>query len=408
MENKINLKSCLWRIVLLILVFIFGIMALNYFEYRRYMVNYNQKLNQILTEVKVTYPEVTEAELVEIINSSLQEKPDESWIQSFGIDVRKDALILQNEKDLVGFQGMFVLWCILSTMAIAVVFLRYNQKKDEELAKITRYIEEINQKNYKLEIDDMSEDELSILKTEIYKTTVMLKEVAEHSTKAKNDLKESLSDISHQLKTPLTSISIILDNLADDPEMPLEVRQDFIHDVKREIRNINFLVQSLLKLSKLDADSVTFQKEEVDARSIVDAAMQNVAMLCDLKNIEIEVSACDLEPCMILGDFHWQVEAITNIMKNCVEHSPENKKVQVELTSNKVYTSISIRDFGEGIDSEDQKHIFERFYKGKNASKDSVGIGLALSKAIVERDRGHIGVESGDGGTKFTVKYFRV
>ena len=137
---------------------------------------------------------------------------------------------------------------------------------------------------------------------------------------------------------------------------------------------------------------------------IVEAAVQNVSTLCDLKNIKIEKS---LVPDSILScDFRWQVEAITNILKNCVEHSEEGGKVIIKTEKNHVYTSISIRDFGKGMDEEDQKHIFERFYKGKNAKSDSVGIGLALAKAIIEADRGHISVESGKNGTRFIVKYF--
>lgn len=330
----------------------------------------------------------------------------QQWLDLYGIDLKKDPMIFEMEKEHVMFLAVHTIFGVFIFSAVIGVFIAYNRKKDRELAQITRYIEEINHKNYKLEIDDISEDELSILKNEIYKTTVMLKEVAEHSLQAKNELKESLSDISHQLKTPLTSISIILDNLSDDPDMPTEVRQDFIHDVKREIRNINFLVQSLLKLSKLDSDTVVFIKEEVAAEKVVSAAMQNIAMLCDLKNVEVEVIKKGEAECLMTCDFRWQVEAITNILKNCVEHSPENSKIIITLEKNKVYTSISIRDFGEGIDEEDQKHIFERFYKGKNATQDSVGIGLALSKAIVENDRGHISVDSGTWGTKFTVKYY--
>ncbi len=403
-----NLKRCLRQIMLLLLVFLIGIAVLNFWEYRTYSKNYNYKLNGILKEVRTQYPEVKGEKLVEILNSSVEGEVDDAWLSAYGIDLEKDSLLLKNDSSLIGFQGMLIIWCVLSVAAISAAFLNYNKEKDRELAKITRYIEEINQKNYKLEIEDMSEDELSILKTEIYKTTVMLKEVAEHSTKAKNDLKEALSDISHQLKTPLTSISIILDNLTDDPEMPLEIRQDFLHDAKREIRNINFLVQSLLKLSKLDANSVVFQKDNVEVKKIVEAAVQNVAMLCDLKNVMIEIASDDSDSCELVCDFLWQVEAITNVLKNCVEHSPESQKVLIEFSSNKVYTSIAIRDFGEGMDEEDLKHIFERFYKGKNATKDSVGIGLALAKAIVEANRGTIAVESGDWGTKFTVKYFYI
>ncbi len=408
MENKVDLKCCLHRIVIVVMVFVLGSMALNYWEYQRYTVNYNQKLNEVLSEVREHYPEITEEELVALFESDSEENQDSLWLKSYGIDLQKDSLLLQNESEHRLFQVLQLIWLLFLALAVTGAFLQYNRKKDRELAQITRYIEEINQKNYKLEIDDMSEDELSILKNEIYKTTVMLKEVAEHSVKAKNDLKDSLSDISHQLKTPLTSISVILDNLMDDPEMPLEVRSDFLHDIKRETRNINFLVQSLLKLSKLDSDTVVFLKEEVTAKALVDAAIQNVAMLCDLKNVTVEVKEKTTEDCTVLCDFRWQVEAITNILKNCVEHSEDDSKIVITLNQNQVYTSISIRDFGEGIDEEDQKHIFERFYKGKNSSQDSVGIGLALAKAIVEADRGHISVESGEDGSKFTVKYFHM
>ena len=408
MENKVDLKCCLHRIVIVVMVFVLGSMALNYWEYQRYTVNYNQKLNEVLSEVREHYPEITEEELVALFESDSEENQDSLWLKSYGIDLQKDSLLLQNESEHRLFQVLQLIWLLFLALAVTGAFLQYNRKKDRELAQITRYIEEINQKNYKLEIDDMSEDELSILKNEIYKTTVMLKEVAEHSVKAKNDLKDSLSDISHQLKTPLTSISVILDNLMDDPEMPVEVRSDFLHDIKRETRNINFLVQSLLKLSKLDSDTVVFLKEEVTAKALVDAAIQNVAMLCDLKNVTVEVKEKTTEDCTVLCDFRWQVEAITNILKNCVEHSEDDSKIVITLNQNQVYTSISIRDFGEGIDEEDQKHIFERFYKGKNSSQDSVGIGLALAKAIVEADRGHISVESGEDGSKFTVKYFHM
>lgn len=408
MENKVDLKCCLHRIVIVVMVFVLGSMALNYWEYQRYTVNYNQKLNAVLSEVREHYPEITEEELVALFESDSEENQDSLWLKSYGIDLQKDSLLLQNESEHRLFQVLQLIWLLFLALAVTGAFLQYNRKKDRELAQITRYIEEINQKNYKLEIDDMSEDELSILKNEIYKTTVMLKEVAEHSVKAKNDLKDSLSDISHQLKTPLTSISVILDNLMDDPEMPVEVRSDFLHDIKRETRNINFLVQSLLKLSKLDSDTVVFLKEEVTAKALVDAAIQNVAMLCDLKNVTVEVKEKTTEDCTVLCDFRWQVEAITNILKNCVEHSEDDSKIVITLNQNQVYTSISIRDFGEGIDEEDQKHIFERFYKGKNSSQDSVGIGLALAKAIVEADRGHISVESGEDGSKFTIKYFHM
>lgn len=401
MKNKMNLKRCLLQCLFVSLVFLVLFLGFQWKAYREYTINYNQKMNAVLGKVHEEYPDITKAELMELLDSD----KDDSFVKSFGIDLEKDSLILENETRFCYSLIISGLLVILFAGALLGFFLKYNYDKDKELKQITRYIEEINQRNYKLEIEDISEDELSILKHEIYKTTVMLNEIAENSMKAKVDLKKSLSDISHQLKTPLTSILVILENLIDSPDMDVELRTDFIQDIKREIMNINFLVQALLKLSKLDSDTVVFLREEVSVRKVVEAAIQNVVVLCDLKNVKVEIEDVSEEHTMTC-DFRWQVEAVTNILKNCVEHSPDGESVIVKIEKNNIYTSISIRDFGDGIDEEDQKHIFERFYKGKNATAESVGIGLALAKAIVEADRGSVSVKSGKNGTTFVVKYF--
>lgn len=401
MKNKMNLKRCLLQCLSVSLVFLVLFLGFQWKAYREYTINYNQKMNAVLGKVHEKYPDITKAELMKILDSD----QDDSFVKSFGIDLEKDSLILENETRFCYSLIISGLLVILFAGALLGFFLKYNYDKDKELKQITRYIEEINQRNYKLEIEDISEDELSILKHEIYKTTVMLNEIAENSMKAKVDLKKSLSDISHQLKTPLTSILVILENLIDSPDMDSELRADFLQDIKREIMNINFLVQALLKLSKLDSDTVVFLREEVPVRKVVEAAIQNVVVLCDLKNVKVEIEDASEEHTMTC-DFRWQVEAVTNILKNCVEHSPDGESVIIKIEKNNIYTSISIRDFGDGIDEEDQKHIFERFYKGKNATAESVGIGLALAKAIVEADRGSVSVKSGKNGTTFVVKYF--
>ena len=188
--------------------------------------------------------------------------------------------------------------------------------------------------------------------------------------------------------------------------MDNETRNEFIKDIKREITNINFLVQSLLKLSKLDADSVKFLNDNVYISEIIDNSIKNVSVLCDLKNVDIEVNGN--KTAKIYCDLKWQVEAITNILKNCVEHSNNNGKIIIDYEENQVYSKITIKDYGVGIYKEDLPHIFERFYKGKNSLSESVGIGLALSKTIIESNNGYIGVESEVGiGTKFTIKYFK-
>ena len=284
-----------------------------------------------------------------------------------------------------------------------LIFLYFNKKKDKEINKITKCIEEINRRNYKLEIDDISEDELTILKNEIYKTTIMLKEAAENSNKEKLELKESLSDISHQLKTPLTSILIILDNIIDDPDMDKEVREDFVRDIKREINNISFLVQSILKLSKLDTNTINFIVENVKSEKLIKESIKNVSMLSDLRNVNVKLKIKS-NP-VIKCDFKWQVEAISNILKNCIEHSNNNSDVIVTIEDNKIYSKITIKDNGVGIDKDDLPHIFERFYKGKNATHDSIGISLSLAKTIIEKDNGKIIVESKKNiGTTFIIK----
>ena len=295
---------------------------------------------------------------------------------------------------------------IITIASLCILYFRYNYKRKNDIKDIIKYIEQINRRNYELEIDSISEDELSILKNEIYKTAVMLKEAALNSNKDKLNLKKSLEDISHQLKTPLTSILVLLDNLIDEPDMDFSIRNDFIIDIKRNVININFLVQALLKLSKFDANTVHFIKKENDLEMIVKEAIKNVSTLCDLRNINIKLNT--LENAKVECDAKWQIEAITNIIKNAIEHSKDNSSIIINIDNNRVYSKIEVIDFGDGISKRDIKHIFERFYKGENATSNSIGIGLALAKTIIEEDKGTIAVESNESNTKFTIKYFKL
>lgn len=285
-----------------------------------------------------------------------------------------------------------------------LIFYIYKKRENRKIREITKYIQEINKKNYDLKLCENSEGEISILKNEIYKTTVMLKEVAENSVKDKLNLKDALSDISHQLKTPFTSILIILDNLIDNPDMPQDMRNDFMRDIKREIVNINFLVASMLTLSKFDSCTVEFSQEEVVVKDLIEEVMKRNAVLADLRNVKIEVVG--KKESFIKCDLRWQIEALVNILKDCIEHSFENNKIMISYEQNTVYTQIKIKDFGEGIDEEDLPYIFERFYKGKNAKSNSIGIGLALAKTIIEKDNGSVSVDSDRNGTEFIIKYY--
>lgn len=403
MNNKVELKKAIIIsfYIIAIVICIFGIVQ--YKQYKTYTINLNEKILSIITKVNEKYPNISQNEIMEILNN--KEDIDISTLREFGIDAEEESIIFENERYFLTYLILDLSILVALAITIILVFLVYNHSKDKKLEEITRYMEEINNGKYKLDIEDNTEDELSILKNEVYKTTIMLKEIAENSKQDKVNLKNSLSDISHQLKTPLTSISIMLDNVLDNPEMDKETRNEFIKDIKREIININFLVNSLLKLSKLDANSVKFINKEEKVGNIIKESIKNVSTLCDLKDIKINVIG--QAECEICCDLKWQVEALTNILKNAIEHSKTTSKIDIICEQNKIYTELKIRDYGVGISEKDLPHIFERFYKGEKSLSESVGIGLALAKSIIESTGGYVEAESEEGkGTIFTIKYF--
>ena len=404
MKNKIELKKMCITSCIVIIIFIITFSILIYKQYKTYTYNFNQKIAGIIDNVLEKYPDIEKREIVEILNSS--DKTNNEILREYGIELDKDSVILENNTDFQKFIIIDINTLIVFILMLSIIFFKYNHSESKKINEITKYIEEINRGNYKLNIEENTEDELSILKNELYKITVMLKEVAENSQKDKTTLKDSLSDISHQIKTPITSILIMLDNILSDENMPEDIKKDFIKDIKREIINIKFLVESILKLSKIDSNSIKFIKKEVFIKDIINEAVKNVSMLSELKNIEIIVSGDD--SIKTICDLKWQVEAITNILKNCIEHSYENRKIYINYNQNNMYTELKIEDNGTGIDAKDLPHIFERFYKGKNSSSDSVGIGLALSKSIIESNNGYIQVDSElNKGTTFIIKYLK-
>lgn len=369
----------------------------------KYKKNQNEVLNAVLYKVTEKYPDITQDELMSILNSNEFYEPN--MLENYGINLNDDFVILKNHENAKMY---FVINnCIICAMIIAIVLLWISYYKGEQkrITDVTRCLERINNKDYGIDIEDNVEDELSILKNELYKTAIMLKEHAENSVKDKKNIKVSLEDISHQLKTPLTSINILLDNILDNPEIPNEVMLDFIKDIKKEVVKINFLIGNLLKLSRFDVNAVHMANDANNLKDIIETSVKNVAVLCDLKGVRIE---CNVKNMVLNCDFNWQVEALTNIIKNCVEHSFKGGIVTINTSENKIYTLVEIKDNGCGIAREDLPHIFDRFYRGKNSDKESVGIGLALAKSIIEKSGGKIDVKSRLGEyTRFEIRYFK-
>ena len=403
LENKVHLKKFLLMSFIPIIVFLIIGNIFFFYQYQSYIQNYNSKIAVIVSLVEKEYPDIDRNELISILNSD--DKVSEDIFSRYGIDVQKESIIIENDRLFSRFIIIYNILFIGLALSIILLYLKHENDQDKEIKRIVKCIKEINKKNYAINIEDNTEDELSILKNEIYKTTVMLKEMAESSKDDKLRLKDSLSDISHQLKTPLTSINIMLDNILDNPNMDADTKEKFIQSIKREVTNISNLATEILKLSKFDANVVRFENKEVLVKDIIKKAISNVEMMAEIKNVEIKVVFHD--NVKLVCDLNWQVEAIINILKNCIEHSSENSFINIEVIDNKIYKEIIIKDSGEGIDKKDLLHIFERFYKGKNSSKDSVGIGLALAKKIIEMNNGSISVNSVKGkGTIFTIRYY--
>lgn len=397
MKNK-TIKKYILSLIILLILNVSLIFILNRYEYKTYTKNYNDKINTIITNIKNKYPDIEESDIIEIINS---EEDSEDILNNYGINS-----ITKNDKVNNKITIISLIIIITFDSLIILIFYLYDKNKSKKIKEITKMISKINNRQFDIDINDFNEGELSILKNEISKTTIMLRQVADNSVKDKLNLKDSLGDISHQLKTPLTSITIMIDNILDNPDMDERTRKKFLINIKREILNINFLVMSLLKLSKFDANVVKFNKESVYLKDIINESIKNVSMIKELKNITIKVSGDDT--IKLLCDFKWQVESITNILKNSIEHTREYGTVEVNYSENKLYTRILIKDNGIGIDSDDLPHIFDRFYKGKNGSDDSFGIGLSLSKTIIEKEDGSITVKSTPNiGTIFTIKYLK-
>lgn len=379
----------------------FGIIILlNVMLYYQVNKNYNNKIVNIISTIKEKYPEIKDDEIFDIIKNNVKTNN----FNRYSFDLDGIVLIKENKTIFVSYFIILLFIYLIICLVYLTIIINNDKKKDKEINEVIKIIEEINNKNYSFKMKDINEEDLSLLKNEIYKTTIMLNEISEISKKDKKELEESLEDISHQLKTPLTSILIMIDTLLDDEDMDQNTREDFLRNMKREVMNINFLVKSILKLSRLDTNTVKFISKKESVKEIIKEAILNVSLLSDLKNVKIETNLSDS---FITCDYKLQIEALTNILKNSIEHSYENNKVLIESSENNAYVKITIKDFGSGIAKEDINHIFERFYKGKDSDYDSIGIGLALSKSIIEKQNGKISVESSDDGTTFTIKYFK-
>lgn len=420
-------------IIMLIVSGVFGLISLG--AWKHYRSASNTEFANMLGTVAEQQPDLDISALIHAVASD----------DSDGNATALGAEILQNygyvpsdfttpSAERYGVALFFV--GLLSILCVSVSFVAYLYYQDYryrvQIRSLVVYVQRLNDHIYDLKIKSNTEEEFSLLSNELYKITVTLKEAAEYDRHARRKLETALADISHQLKTPLTSLQVTLDNLSADPDMPLSIRQEFLRSSGRQVAAMASLVTILLNLAKFDNGTIRMQRRVMSIGDILTVVHEKLEILADLQDIKLDITG-DLTAQVKL-DPRWQAEALSNIVKNCIEHSPTNGVVTITVEDSILYTRVIIRDQGDGIAPEDLHHIFERFYKaapartsdqshsnvdaGSNldsttgidysslAIPTNVGIGLSFAKTIIEADHGQVRVKSSTAGTTFIITYF--
>lgn len=418
-KNKQAVKSLLLIGVVLVVSVVTYISWISWYTHK-YKNMENTYIRCIMENVINQYPDLDMEEIAIILNKSYSELESSTTSEEFDSILRKNG-ITDNTfyiKDMSDIRNVNI---IVSTSIIGVMsvlfiicFCMYLRRRKKDIFELQDYMDKISRGNYELEINDNSEDELSSLKNSLYKIMVYMKEQADSARIKKVMLAQSVSDISHQLKTPLTSTQVLLDNLNDNPDMDYSTRKKFIYEALNQVNGMSWMIVSMLKLSRIDAGVVEFNNENISIDKIIEEAVGNLEVIAEIKNVNIEKNIdnrnedeLNKSDIYIKGDYNWNREALQNIIKNAIEHSNDKGTVKINITDNDVYTAVYITNRGEKLSDKQQKQIFERYYSEAKYEDNSMGIGLPLAKAVIEKQGGYISVESDDEETVFIVKYIK-
>lgn len=418
-KNKQAVKSLLLTGVVLVVGVVVYMSWIGWYT-NKYKNMENTYIRCIIENVISQYPDFDMEEIAIILNKSYGELESSTTSEKFYSILRKNG-ITDNTfyiKDMSDIRNVNI---IVSTLIIGVMsvlfiicFYIYLRRRKNAIVQLQDYMDKISRGNYELEINDNSEDELSSLKNSLYKIMVYMKEQADSARIKKVMLAQSVSDISHQLKTPLTSTQILLDNLNDNPDMEYATRKKFIYEALNQVNGMSWMIVTMLKLSRIDAGVVEFNNENISINKIIEEAVGNLEVIAEIKNVNIEKNIdnrnedeLNKSDIYIKGDYNWNREALQNIIKNAIEHSNDKGTVKINITDNDVYTAVYITNRGEKLSDKQQKQIFERYYSEAKYEDNSMGIGLPLAKAVIEKQGGYISVESDDEETVFIVKYIK-
>ena len=324
-------------------------------------------------------------------------------------EIKKQIIIYVIFNIIVFLGALFIniicsIYIILVCLVIEFISLFFTKKRYNDISELTYKIDKILHNNDYTNFDVNKEGELAVLNSEIYKMTVRLREQTERLENEKNYLKDYLADISHQIRTPMTSINIMISRLSRQ-ELTFEDRFKMIKEISKLLTRIEWLVTALLKVAQLESDTVKLKKEKTNVEEVVNKALEPLKIQAEIKNIKMKLKI--EKNTNYKGDYYWSVEAISNIIKNCIEHSENGGIIEIISEINPIYTEIIITDEGKGICKEDLPHLFERFYRGNNSGSEGIGIGLYLTKMIVSKQNGVITAKNRENkGAEFNIKYF--
>ena len=286
----------------------------------------------------------------------------------------------------------------------SALYLLCMKRRYEDVEKLTQKIDRILHGEDQLELGEYQEGDLEILKDEIYKMTVRLREQNEHLKKEKTFLADALANISHQIRTPLTSVNLMLERIR---KQDLEERQKrkIYREMAEMLQRMEWLILGLLKISKLDAGAVVLDKQRIQVEPFIREVVRSLEIPMELREQKLILKGTS--DAAFYGDASWTMEAVGNVLKNCMEHTPDEGKIKITCSQNPLYTEFVIEDGGNGFSRKDLPHLFERFYRGEQAAKDSAGIGLALAKLILEAQNGQITAENSESGhARFRIKIY--
>lgn len=404
LKNKEVRELILIEIIVLI-IGIVSILLLNKYSYETYKEAIIENNLYIIDSIISKHPELENEVIDGIINHDISESESYEILNKYGLD-RLDTVDYLNNNSYINktirkYNIIYISVLIIIVFSILIIYIN---KIYNKIRKLSVYTNDILNNKYNMDIREYSEGDISNLKNDLYKMTIKLKEQNELSLKDKIYLQDTLSDISHQLKTPLTSMYVINELLYDD-KLDKSLKKELLNKSKKGLERIEWLITSLLKMSRLDSGSEKLILENVKLINIINKSIEPIRIPLELKNINLNVS-CNND-IKVNVDVNWTTEALINILKNAMEHTLENGNINIVCSDNPLYTMISISDDGCGISKKDLPHIFERFYKGMS-NKESIGIGLNMSKKIIESENGNISVKSKENeGTTFIIKLFK-